>query len=234
MHRATWDQHVDALSPHFDVIAYDLIGHGGSPDPTLVPSLLMFSEQLRSLLDHLGVERAAIVGFSLGGMINRRFAIDHPERVWALAILNSPHERGAAAQRLVEEHARASVAGGPGATIDAALERWFTPAFRAGGNPLVERVRQWVLANDHAVYAQNRWVLANGVVELIDPQPPITIPTLVMTCENDFGSTPEMSEAISVEIAGSELVIVPALQHLGLLENPTAFTEPLLAFLEHH
>ena len=151
-------------------------------------------------MDHLEIQRAALVGFSLGGMINRRFAIDHPDRTVALAILNSPHERGAEAQRLVEERARDTSSGGAAATIEASLARWFTPGFLAAEPATVDRVRQGVLANDPAAYVRCRWVLANGVVELIRPDPPITVPALVMTCEHDSGSTPAMSHAIAAEI----------------------------------
>lgn len=231
MTRGTWDQHLAALAKHYRVVRYDLVGHGETPPATRTPDLTVFSEQCIELMDELDIDRAALIGFSLGGMINRRIAIDHPDRVSALAILNSPHERGDEAQHAVEQRAQDSAAGGPGATIDATLERWFTPGFRAAQPDYVATIRDWVLANDKEVYAENRWVLANGVVELINPQPPITKPTLVMTCENDSGSTPAMSHAIAAEIAGAETIIVPGRQHLGLLEDPDAFTAPLNVFL---
>lgn len=229
--RETWDGHVPALAERYRVLTYDLFGHGQSASPPQVPSVTLFSEQLSALLDTLGIARCAAVGFSLGGMINRRFAIDHPHRVAALGIFNSPHERGPEAQRLVEERARQTDAGGPGATLDATIERWFTPGFRTARPDVIARVREWVLANDPVSYAQCRFVLARGVVELIRPDPPITAPALVMTCENDSGSTPAMSRAIAAEIAGAECVIVPRLQHMGLVEEPALFSGPLLRFL---
>jgi pimeloyl-ACP methyl ester carboxylesterase len=54
----------------------------------------------------------------------------------------------------------------------------------------------------------------------------------VITAENDSGSTPAMSEAIAGEIPGAELLIVPALKHMALVEAPGAFTDPLLDFLD--
>jgi (E)-2-((N-methylformamido)methylene)succinate hydrolase len=69
------------------------------------------------------------------------------------------------------------------------------------------------------------------VVELIRPVPPITVPTLVMTCEHDSGSTPAMSYAIASEIPGAQTVIVPGLQHLGLIERPDLFTDAILRFM---
>ena len=229
--RATWAAFVPALAQDYRVLCYDLCGHGESALPHDTPSLTVLSGQLINLLDELGISRATIIGFSLGGMINRRLAIDHPARVAALVILNSPHERSPDAQRLVEERAAQTGEGGPAANIDATLARWFTPQFLQNAPDLVAQVRATVLANDAGNYALHRQVLARGVVELIRPAPPLTTPTLVITCENDSGSTPAMSHAIASEIAGAETVIVPYLQHLGLIEQPDLFLDPILRFL---
>jgi len=230
--RRTWDDHLPDLSNRYRVVSYDLYGHGESAPPPDTPSLSLFAAQLADLLDHLSTPSAAIVGFSLGGMINRRFALDHPDRVSALGILNSPHERGPEAQKLVEERAAQTDKGGPAATLDATIERWFTPGFREARPEVIAQVRAQVLSNDPVTYTQCRQVLAGGVVELIRPNPPITTPTLVMTCENDSGSTPAMSHAIAAEIAGAKTIIVPRLQHMGLIESPELFTAPLLRFLD--
>ena len=231
LNRHVWQLHEPALASRFRVVNYDLYGHGESSAPPIKPSLTVFAEQLRALLDELGIWQAALVGFSLGGMINRRFALDYPNRVSALAILNSPHERSPEQQRLVEERAAQSAAGGPGATLDATIERWFTAEFRRRQPEVIAQVRQWVLANDAVNYAQCREVLAKGVIELIRPAVPIAKPALVMTCENDTGSSVAMAHAIAAEIAGAQTIIVPQVQHMGLVEQPELFTVPLIQFL---
>lgn len=227
----TWEAIGAALMRDYRVIRYDLNGHGQSATPPGAASLTALSEQVIALMDALGVARAALVGFSLGGMINRRVAMDHPDRVRGLGILNSPHERGEELQARVEAQAQAAGEGGPFATIDAALERWFRPEFRAAQPESVARVRATVLANDPGDYAAHRWVLAHGVRELIRPVPPITCPALVMTGEEDSGSTPAMSRAISAEIEGSDCQILPGQKHLGLIEDPESFIGPLRGFL---
>jgi pimeloyl-ACP methyl ester carboxylesterase len=232
LNRHVWEQFSSRLAQRYRILNYDLYGHGESALPRGTVSLTMFSEQLLGLLDELSIDRCSIVGFSLGGMINRRFAMDHPERLRAMAILNSPHEREPEAQKLVEQRALDSAAGGPGATLDATIERWFTTEFIAANPEFIATVRGWVLANDPESYALCRQVLAFGVVELIRPQPPITHPTLIMTCENDSGSTPAMSQSIASEISGAQVVIVPGLQHMGLSENPSFFIAALVEFLE--
>ena len=72
---------------------------------------------------------------------------------------------------------------GPQATVDAALERWFTDDFRsdtkAANTDKLAFVRRSILANDTTVYPQIYQVLVDGVNELVKPDPPITCPTLV-------------------------------------------------------
>jgi pimeloyl-ACP methyl ester carboxylesterase len=232
LNRHVWQSWLPLLSKRYRVLVYDLYGHGESSAPPEKPSLTLFSEQLHGLLDELAIDHCVPIGFSLGGMINRRLAMDYPARVGALVILNSPHERGPEAQQLVEQRALDSAAGGPAATIDAAIERWFTLRFRSANADYIEQVRGWVIANDPEIYAQCRQVLAFGVVELIRPQPPITHATLVITCEHDSGSTPAMSCAIASEISGAQVLIVPALQHMGLVEAPVLFVDAIVEFLE--
>ncbi len=230
--RATWDGHIETLVKHYRVLTYDLAGHGESELPGQVPDLKLFAKQLFDLLSEVEVDHAALIGFSLGGMINRRFAIDFPSRVAALGILNSPHERSEKAQKLVEQRAVDAGKGGAEALLNATIERWFTPGFRAANPDILDIVKGWITANDPDYYVECRKVLANGVRELIRPHPPIRVPTIIITGENDSGSTPEMSLAIASEILGAKVLIIPHLQHMGLLEAPDLFTKPLCHFME--
>ncbi len=232
--RYIWKCFLSPLTSCYRVLSYDLSGHGRSRAPQTEPTLSVYSKQLKALLDELEIKRCAIIGFSLGGMINRRFTLDFPECVQALVILNSPHQRTPGQQRLIEQRASDTAQGGPGATIEATMERWFTQAYRHANPGAVQQVRECVLGNDPVSYAQCRQVLATGVLELISPAPAIEAPALVMTCEHDSGSTPAMAHAIANEIAGSEVRIVPKLRHLGLLEDPQAFVEPIMGFLRRH
>lgn len=229
--RGNWDGILPALPEGFRTLAYDLPGHGGSAPLGAPVDLAALGGRLERLLDALDIARATLVGFSLGGMIVRRFAIDHPGRIDGLAILNSPHERDPAQQRVVEERARKG-AGGPASAIEETLERWFTPEFLKGSPAAVARIREIVLACDPESYAAHRIVLAEGVKELIRPEPPIALPALVATCAFDSGSTPEMSEGIAAEMPRAQLEIVPGLRHLGLIESPDQFARMIGGFLE--
>lgn len=218
------------LEAEYSVLRYDLYGHGQSAPPPKEASLTVYSDQLASLMDHLDISKAHVVGFSIGGMINRRFALDHTDRLAGLVILNSPHDRGEEAQLAVEERAKSVREQGAFSTFDAALKRWFTPACLQSGHAAPEQVRDWRGLVDAESYAQAAWVLAHGVRELT--QKSYDMAALVMTCEHDSGSTPAMSHAIGAEFAQADVRIVPVLQHLGLMEDPALFTAPILEFLK--
>ncbi|MEM9331912.1 MAG: alpha/beta fold hydrolase [Pseudomonadota bacterium] len=231
--RNLWEPFLPELSRDFSILIYDLHGHGNSTPVPKTTNLTVYANQIKLLLDHLNIPEATLVGFSIGGMINRRFAMMFPETTRALAILNSPHNRGKEAQIQVEERANSVRIQGPTATLDEALKRWFTPEFLDEKEDY-KKVCQWRELVDPESYAQAAWVLANGVRELIAPEPPIQCPTLVLTSENDTGSTPKMSRDIAGEISGSELIIVPNLRHLGLMENPDLFCNHLVRFLNQN
>lgn len=231
--QAMWREQVPALCLDRQVITYDLYGHGQSPPPpssTERLSLALFARQFAGVMAHFDLPSAIIAGFSLGGMIVRRIAMDTPDLVAGLAILNSPHSRTAAGQAAIQARVHQALAGGPSATIERALDRWFTAGFQMANPAVMDDVRRWVLSNDPAVYPKIYQVLVDGVKELIAPSPPITAPALVLTGDEDFGNNPAMSAAIAAEIAGASLVILPGLRHMAMLEAPDIFNHYLAQF----
>ena len=231
LNRQSWQWQVPKLAQHHRVIAFDLYGHGESVVPPSDPSLTLFSGQIAELLDELDIDTAAVMGFSLGGMISRRFAMDYADRLWALGILHSAHLRDPAAHAAIQARVHQARRDGPEATVEAALVRWFTDDFRAKNQAVMDLVRQWVKANRKDVYAPIYQVLVDGVAELVSPSPPISVPTLVMTGDEDYGNSVAMSRAISAEIPGGSLVILKGLRHMALAEAPELFNEKLLTFL---
>ena len=230
--RHIWAPYVPALTAAgYEVLTYDLYGHGdGAPAPQAA-SLDLYARQILALMNGRSIPRAHLAGFSIGGMINRRFALDYPDRVATLAIWNSPHNRGADAQIQVEARAKKVLDEGSLATLEPALERWFTPEFRAKNPQMLDRVRAWRRQVHALSYAGAAWVLANGVVELVGAEYPRGIATQVLTCAHDTGSTPAMANAIAEQLGAPAPHIIPDLQHLGLLERPDLFLPPLLNFL---
>ena len=91
LNKEMWGGQVVGLASKYRVIAYDMLGHGASPRPASGTPLLGYAEQLLELLDHLQLPAATVIGFSMGGLVARAFALHYPERLQGLvAKLNSP------------------------------------------------------------------------------------------------------------------------------------------------
>lgn len=232
LNRSMWDRQLPALTGCFRVVRYDLLGHGESAKPCGTYNMAHFVNQLGDLLDGLALERCALVGFSLGGMIARAFTVGHPEYIDALVVLNSPHDRTKAERAAVSARADQAARHGPGATVDAALERWFTAAFTDARPDVLERVRQDILANDPEVYPEAYRVLAEGDAALVEPISTIQCPTLVVACEDDCGNSPDMARRMAACIPGARVEIVPGLRHMGLVEDPDAINALIVPFLD--
>ena len=125
LNKAMWQWLPKELEEEFTVVTYDLFGHGESLLPETEPSLRMFSLQIRELMYHCGFNQIILAGFSLGGMIVRKFAQDFPETVEGLMIFNSPHTRSKEQQASIEARVTLSKKFGPTATVSAAIKRWF-------------------------------------------------------------------------------------------------------------
>lgn len=232
LNRAVWQWMTPALCDGYDVVAIDLYGHGQSPAPPARPSLSLFSRQVAGVLDCCGMTRATIIGFSLGGMICRRFAQDQPARTRGLVILNSPHRRTGDAQAAILKRVEQAARDGPQATVEAALARWFTEDFRARNGEMMDLVRRWVLANDRDIYPTIYRVLADGIEEIVAPRPPLTLPVLAITGDEDYGNGPEMTHAIVDDVEDGEALILRGLRHMALAEDPAAVNGPVRAFLD--
>ena len=229
-HLQAWDDVAASLRDRFTLLRYDLRGHGKSGKPPGPYNLDDYVVDLAALLDAQPVDRTTLVGFSFGGMIAPAFTVRHPERVRALGIVSAvagrtPEQRAAVVKR-ADELGR----GGASMTVGAAIERWFTPEFRAQNPDIIERQIQRVLGNDPGGYAAAYRVFAES--DLIDDLGKISCPTLVMTGDHDTGSTPTMAMAIHERIAGSRLVILPRYRHSLLIEATSDVLRELRAFLD--
>lgn len=227
---ALWDALVPLLATRWRVLRYDLLGHGRSADPRGERRLDDFLAQLDTLLDHLGLDLAALVGFSMGGIVARAYAASRPQRVSRLVVMSSVFERSAVEREAVAARCAAVARGGPAANLEPALARWFTPAFAAAQPAVIARVRDVVAANGPG-YLKAYRVFAEADAEPGAALADVACPTLVMTGAEDAGAPPAMARALASRIPGATVAVLPGLRHLAPLEAPGKTGRRLAAFL---
>lgn len=225
----SWDALLTELSPGRRYVRMDLRGHGRSMRTPGPYSLAAMAADVAGLLDRLGVDTVHLVGFSLGGLIAQAVALDYPDRVRSLALLSTVAGRTPEEQTRVLERERMLEKDGPLTHLANAVERWFTPEFIARNPDAIEARRKSAMQNDPACYLAAYRVLSRN--DLGDRLHAIRTPTLVLTGENDVGSSARMSRFMHERIVGSELHILPGLKHSILTEAPgqvAAILEPFL------
>lgn len=222
-----WAGFVAAFEADFTVIRYDMLGHGLSAKPPGRRRLADFVAQLRRLHDYFGVGPAAVVGFSMGGLIARGYVASHPAMVERLVLVNTAFGRGPAQRAAIQSRATLVEREGAAATIDAALARWFSPGFLAGHRDIETGLRERLASNDPHGYLEAYRMYANADGELSDDLENIACPTLVLTGADDAGSTPAMAEAMAARVRDGRCQVFPGQRHMGLVEEP----EPVIAAL---
>ena len=228
--RTAWEPQLAALADDFRCVAGDLPGYGASPPldgPLTFPAL---ADAVVGLLDTLGVERAPLVGLSLGGMIALHTALERPDRVSGLVLLDTSPAFGLDGTDPDEWQAARLT------PLDAGL----TPA------DVAEDVLRSVTgagfggeALDQGVAAMAR-IPSEGLRAVIDLLPThdvrarlgeISAPTLVVVGEHDAETPPAYSEALAAGIPDARLEIVAGAGHLTNLEQPEAVNRLLAGFL---
>ncbi|HEY0518090.1 MAG TPA: alpha/beta fold hydrolase, partial [Ilumatobacteraceae bacterium] len=171
--------------PHRRTIAYDMLGHGNAPKPPGPYTLDMFVDQLTAIVDALDTD-VDLVGFSMGALVAEGFAVGAGRRrLRHLILLNGVHDRSVDERRAIVERVAEVRADGFSATVEPALQRWFTPTFAAEHPSVVEAVRQRLLGNDARTYADAYEVFATADADLAPRVREIDVPTLVATGRDD-------------------------------------------------
>lgn len=231
MGQAIWAPQVAEFARDYQVIVYDMLGHGGSDVPPADVELKDYANQLAALLDHLGIASANVVGHSMGALVALEFALNHPERTLRVAALNAVFMRTPAQRAAVLERAEALKHTGVAATVDSTLARWFGEPVPAGLAASANLVRRFLTEVNPLGYARTYGLFASSDAVHAAGLPTLTPPALFMTGEFDPNSSPEMSQAMAELTPQGRLDIVAGERHMMNVTAPDAINQRLRAFL---
>jgi len=225
-----WDDQVNAFASRYRVLRYDIRGFGQSA----MPADQSYSriEDLKALLEHLGIVQAVIVGLSMGGEIALNFALTYPQATRALILADallpgfawSPE--GAASFAPVNTAAKER-------GVQAAKDLWLAhPLFVPAGEQSIVAAR---LAAMVETYSGWHWVETDPDRA---PETPaaqrltlISASTLIIVGERDMPDFVAMSAMLAQQIPQSRQVIMPGIGHMSNMEDPVRWNEIVLTFL---
>ena len=211
-----WDYQTNYLN-EYSTLTYDLLGHGKTPCDKDKLSLRDFSNQLLEILDHLGVEKINLIGFSLGSLIALDFSSHFQKKVEKLILIGTTYKRSDEERSLVLDRYNQAKLNKP--ISKQALKRWFSDKYLED-NPKTYDLFMKILnkePKDHKNFLKAYELFANHyddseVIKKIDRK------TLVMTGSDDVGSTPAMSKELVKDLVNSTYIEIKNGKHLCSIE----------------
>ena len=213
-----WDAQVASLRGDVDrILAPSLPGFGGTPVPARPPTLDDYADALVRHLDDAGVDRATVVGLSMGGYVALSLWRRHRERVSGLLLADTRAEADDEAARdrrtklaeLVRERGTNALLLQPPKWVRDGSERW-------------EPVKAMVRRQPAEAIAQGSMAIG-GRASSLELLPSIDVPTSVVVGAEDAITPPEVSEAMVAKIPGATLEVIPHAGHLSNLDAPDVF-----------
>jgi pimeloyl-ACP methyl ester carboxylesterase len=235
--RRMWRKQIAALRARFRVIVYDMRGHGasGAPDDPAQYSAEHLAQDFIGLLDHLGIAKAHVVGFSMGGGPALALALRQPQRVGALVLcgVGSGAENTWASQRLAEIWIGYAREGGMEKMVTEMLRSDFFKGYANRGPSARRHMKALICQHPlHGITHTLAGVVARrkSLFRMTGTLAKVTPPTLVLLGQQD-GVCQKSARLLNASIAGSELLRIPAAGHTLPLEAPDAFSEAVAKFV---
>ena len=166
----------------------------------------------------------------MGGMVAQQIAVRHPHLIDSIVVANSSSYYDDAARAMWRARIDTVLSQGMGAIAEGAMQRWFTPEFRADaeGAERVSALRAVLEATDAKAYAAACEAVSR--IEFCGTNPRIACPALVIGGTRDEATPLEMAEAICRTISGAELATIEA-SHLSAVEKPARFAVLVAGFI---
>jgi len=226
-----WNPQMDVLNLYFQVLLYDIRGHGDSDTPLGAYTLELLGNDAIGLLDALNINQVHFIGLSMGGMIGQCLALNYPHRLKSLVLCDTASVIPSDAQPIWQERIDKARKKGMEALLEETMERWFTPAFLTKNSKMLALTQKQFLATPVSGYIG----CAEAIRKLnyLDRLSEIKMPTLIMVGEDDPATPVSASVAMHERISNSKLVILPSARHLSNVEQTEAFNTALLTFLKN-
>lgn len=229
-----WEPVLPGLADRFDVILFDNRGIGESDAPPGPYTAADMAADAIQVLDEAGVERAHVVGTSLGGMIAQELALAHPERVdrLVLACTTPGGPKGHPMPQITVSLMAEAATLEPAVALRRFVENALAPPTVAAHPELVERIMQHRLATAQAPAAWAAQATAGATFDAYDRLGGLAVPTLVQHGDEDVVVDPRNADLLVGLLPDARVERFAGAGHLFFWEQPERFVASVSAFLE--
>lgn len=236
---ALWGLHqIPAFSAEYQVIAFDNRDAGRSSRATEAYTISDMTEDVVGLLDGLEIDRAHVLGISMGGMIAQELALSHPERVDRLVLVGTGAGTGRSKFDPISLWSFVKGHDPEGYAFAAQQLVWLFSTGFLRNHQAVDEVLNLFGANPYPMSPEAYERQANAYVQhdALDRVGGIRAPTLVLTGERDRLAPPWIGRELAEAIPGAAFHVLegPGSSHAALLERPDDFNSVVLSFLKRH
>ncbi|WP_296914374.1 alpha/beta fold hydrolase [Polaromonas sp.] len=228
-----WDGVAAILQTRYTVLRYDQRGHGQSEVVPGPYTMGLLAKDATELIRAQAPGAVHFVGLSMGAMVAQLLAASQPQLLKSVVIANAANHYDDAARALWQARISLVRTQGVAAIADGAMQRWFTPEFRAdqagGGAQRVASLRLQLEKTDAAAYAASCQAVAG--IDFRASNAHIACPALVIAGTRDEATPLALSQAIVDSITGAQLRTLEA-AHLSAVEQPQAFARLLESFFD--
>ena len=229
-----WEPVLPGLAERFDVLLFDNRGIGESDAPPGPYTVAEMAEDAVQVLDEAGVDRAHVVGTSLGGMVAQELALAHPDRVDRLVLActmpGGPQAFPLPARTLALMAEAPTLE--PAVALRRFVENALAPATPGERPELVDRIMEHRLATAQPPEAWAAQAAAGAGFDRYDRMGEIAAPTLVLTGTEDAVVDPRNADVLAEHVPDARLERVEGAGHLFFWEEPAAFVASVGRFLE--
>jgi 3-oxoadipate enol-lactonase len=223
-----WNDQITAFGNRYRILRYDQRGHGKTSVPAVNCNFDVLAGDLAALFDSFAIDRATVVGVSMGGITALRFAALHPERVEALVVSDATAMAVPGSGAVWDERIALAREHGMEALVEPTVGRWFRPTSLQNDATAVNRVRAMI--RDTPTEGFTRTAAALKSFDFSLDLPKLQRPTLMVAGADD-GAIPQIMKNLAMNAACAEFIEIAEAGHLPNIEQPQAFNGTLDAFL---
>lgn len=231
-----WFRQIPEFSKKYKCIVVDNRGVGKSSKPDYLYEMSMFAKDAIAVLDDLNIQKAHVLGISMGGYIAQEIALSYPDRVLTLIIASSsfggPNALVASNETLAKAFAIPTETISKDQAFNMRMSVAASQEWLQDNKKLIDQISKWIEQNPQPLQARLNQAHASTTFNVEEMVNSIQVPTLIIHGDSDLMVPPKNAQLLHERIPNSKLVLIENGHHWSFIQYYEQFNRTVLEFLE--